>query len=64
MTKKRVAIPDLNDYKEAGRKLAMITAYDYPTARIAAASGADMNLVGDSLGNVGLGYESTAPVTL
>ena len=64
MSKKRIAIPDFNDYKEAGRKLAMITAYDYSTARIAAAAGADMLLVGDSLGNVVLGYESTAPVTL
>ena len=64
MAKKTLAIPDLACMKEWGRKLAMITAYDYPTAKIAAAAGVDMILVGDSLGNVVLGYDSTIPVTL
>ncbi len=44
--------------------LVMVTAYDYPGARHAEAAGVDLILVGDSLGNVVLGYDSTAPVTL
>ncbi|MGQ9855690.1 MAG: 3-methyl-2-oxobutanoate hydroxymethyltransferase [Fervidobacterium sp.] len=44
--------------------IVMITAYDYPTARIASESGVDIILVGDSLGNVVLGYDSTIPVTM
>ncbi|UOQ42734.1 3-methyl-2-oxobutanoate hydroxymethyltransferase [Halobacillus salinarum] len=50
--------------KEKKEKIAMITAYDYPSALMAEKSGADMILVGDSLGNVVLGYDSTIPVTL
>ncbi len=44
--------------------LVMVTAYDYPAGRQAQAAGVDVVLVGDSLGNVVLGYDSTAPVTL
>lgn len=44
--------------------LVMVTAYDYPSAKHAEAAGVDLILVGDSLGNVVLGYDSTAPVTL
>jgi len=44
--------------------IVMITAYDYPSAKIAAGSGIDILLVGDSLGNVVLGYDSTVPVTM
>ncbi len=44
--------------------ITMITAYDYPTARIASEAGIDIILVGDSLGNVILGYDSTIPVTM
>jgi len=44
--------------------IVMITAYDYPTAKIANESGAEIILVGDSLGNVILGYDSTIPVTM
>ncbi|WP_275669604.1 MULTISPECIES: 3-methyl-2-oxobutanoate hydroxymethyltransferase [Actinomyces] len=50
--------------KERGEKLTMLTAYDAVTARILDAAGTDMLLVGDSLGNVMLGYDSTMPVTL
>ncbi|MBD1381676.1 3-methyl-2-oxobutanoate hydroxymethyltransferase [Metabacillus arenae] len=44
--------------------IVMLTAYDYPTAKLAEAAGVDMILVGDSLGMVVLGYESTIPVTI
>ncbi|GFR36918.1 3-methyl-2-oxobutanoate hydroxymethyltransferase [Insulibacter thermoxylanivorax] len=44
--------------------IAMITAYDYPSAKLAQEAGADILLVGDSLGMVVLGYDSTIPVTL
>jgi 3-methyl-2-oxobutanoate hydroxymethyltransferase len=47
-----------------GQRLAMLTAYDFPTARLAAEGGIDLILVGDSLGMVVLGYDSTLPVTL
>ena len=47
-----------------GQRLAMLTAYDFPTARLAADGGIDLILVGDSLGMVVLGYDSTLPVTL
>jgi 3-methyl-2-oxobutanoate hydroxymethyltransferase len=47
-----------------GQRLAMLTAYDFPTARLAAEGGIDLILVGDSLGMVVLGYDSTLPVTV
>lgn len=50
--------------RKGGEKLAMVTAYDYPTARLAEAAGLDLLLVGDSLGTVVLGYATTAPVTM
>lgn len=57
--------PTVLDFKgrKAGR-LVMVTAYDAPTARLAVAAGVDMLLVGDSLGMVVLGYDSTVPVTM
>jgi 3-methyl-2-oxobutanoate hydroxymethyltransferase len=55
---------DFLKMKKAGEKIAMITAYDYPSAKLAEQSEVDLILVGDSLGNVVLGYDSTVPVTL
>lgn len=50
--------------KAEGRKLTMLTAYDYSTAKLIDEAGVDSILVGDSLGNVMLGYDSTIPVTM
>jgi 3-methyl-2-oxobutanoate hydroxymethyltransferase len=47
-----------------GARLAMLTAYDFPSARLVAEAGIDLVLVGDSLGMVVLGYDSTVPVTM
>ena len=61
---KPVTVPRLREMKKDGRKIVMITAYDYPSARIAEAAGVDVILVGDSMGNVVQGHSSTLPVTL
>ena len=60
----KLAIPELRESKRRGQKLSMLTAYDYPTARIVDQAGVDMILVGDSLGMVCLGYPDTVPVTM
>lgn len=54
----------LMEMKQRGEKIAMLTAYDYSTARIMDAAGMDIILVGDSAANVMAGYESTVPITL
>jgi len=64
MTDKMITAPGLLEMKQAGQKIVVLTAYDYPTARLADASGIDVVLVGDSLGNVVLGYPNTLPVTM
>ncbi|MBH0229563.1 3-methyl-2-oxobutanoate hydroxymethyltransferase [Halobacillus yeomjeoni] len=53
-----------NKMKNENNKIAMITAYDYPSAKMAEEAQADMILIGDSLGMTVLGYDSTIPVTL
>lgn len=55
---------DFMKMKESKGKIVMVTAYDYPAAKQAEAAEVDMILVGDSLGMVVLGYDSTVPVTL
>ena len=60
---KKLTIPDIIKRK-GGEKLTVLTAYDASFARLLDAAGIDILLVGDSLGNVLLGYESTVPVTM
>ncbi len=61
---KRVRVPDLKQMKARGQKIAMLTAYDALMARLLDRAGLDVLLVGDSMGMVMLGYETTLPVTL
>jgi 3-methyl-2-oxobutanoate hydroxymethyltransferase len=60
----KVSAPSLRLSKQRGERLVCLTAYDYPTARVLDEAGIDIILVGDSLGNVVLGYGNTVPVTL
>ncbi|MBT2682006.1 3-methyl-2-oxobutanoate hydroxymethyltransferase [Bacillus sp. ISL-37] len=55
---------DFLKMKQTGNKIVMVTAYDYPSAKHAEQAEADLILVGDSLGMVVLGYDSTIPVTM
>ena len=59
-----VRVPDLRKRKERGEKIAVLTAYDATMAGLFDRAGIDVLLVGDSLGTVILGYDSTVPVTL
>lgn len=60
----RVTTATLQEMKAKGEKITLLTAYDYPTARLLDEAGIDILLVGDSVGNVILGYENTLPVTM
>ena len=60
----RVTINQIKEMKQKGEKITMLTAYDYSTAKIIDEAGIPLILVGDSLGMVMLGYESTIPVTM
>lgn len=61
---RRVTVSDLREMKRRGERIAALTAYDYLFARLVDAAGVDVVLVGDSLGQVVLGLDSTLPVTL
>ena len=61
---KRVTTRTLQEMKNAGQKISMLTGYDFSMARIIDASGVDVILVGDSASNVMAGHETTLPITL
>ena len=62
--KKKVSVLDMKKMKQEGKKFTMVTAYDYTSASIVDSSTAELILVGDSLGMVMLGYDSTTGVTM
>jgi len=64
MEKKKISISEIQEMKRRGEKITSITAYDYPFARLVDEAGFDVVFVGDSLGMVCLGYESTVTVTM
>jgi 3-methyl-2-oxobutanoate hydroxymethyltransferase len=64
ITRPKVTVRTIRDMKAERVRIVSVTAYDYPSARLADEAGVDLILVGDSLGMVVLGYESTLPVTL
>jgi 3-methyl-2-oxobutanoate hydroxymethyltransferase len=59
-----VALPRLAEMKAAGEPIVMVTAYDYPSARVAEEAGVDLVLVGDTAAMVVLGYPGTEPVSM
>ncbi|MGZ3638678.1 MAG: 3-methyl-2-oxobutanoate hydroxymethyltransferase, partial [Ktedonobacterales bacterium] len=60
----RVTPDQIRQMKARGERIPMLTAYDYATAQILDAAGVSILLVGDSMGMVMLGYDSTLPVTV
>lgn len=64
MDRKKLTISELMQKKQNRQKITMMTAYDYPSGSLVDQSGIDTILVGDSLGMVVLGYDSTVPVTM
>src|ERR1700761_6138708 len=67
----KVTVPDILSRKSglyssssSPKKIVSLAAYDYPTARLLDEAGVDVVLIGDSLGMVGLGYDTTLPVTI
>ena len=63
-TGKKIRVPDLASMKACGERITMLTAYDATMARLLDRAGIDLLLVGDSLGHVILGFDTTIPVTL
>ena len=61
---KRVTVKSIQEMKDTGEKISMLTAYDYTMARIVDGAGVDVILVGDSASNVMAGHETTLPITL
>jgi 3-methyl-2-oxobutanoate hydroxymethyltransferase len=61
---RRITVRDLHELKQRGEKIVVLTAYDYTFARIVDESGVDVILVGDSVGQVIAGHDSTLPVTI
>src|ERR1700710_177961 len=61
---KKVTLADLRAVRTSGNKLAMLTCYDFTTARLMQEAGVPLLLVGDSAANVVLGYDTTLPVSL
>lgn len=64
MSKQKITVPDILSRKHDGRKITMLTAYDYLFARLIDSAGIDIILVGDSLGTVIQGHHTTLPVTM
>ena len=64
MERKKITPVDIQAMKAAGKKITMLTAYDYPTALLEDRAGIDIILVGDSVAMTVLGYENTLPVTM
>lgn len=64
MSSQRVTTAYFQEAKKTGQRITMLTAYDYPMAKMVDEAGIDAILVGDSLGNAVLGYDSTIPVTM
>lgn len=62
--RKKVTIPDVLNMKTEGRRISMLTSYDYPFTRIMDTAGVDIILVGDSAGVVFAGHDTTLPVTM
>lgn len=62
--RRKVTVQNLLERKGNGEKITALTAYDYPTAMLVDQAGIDMILIGDSVGNVVLGYDNTLPVTM
>ena len=63
-TPRKYNIHDLKKMKKLGKKISVLTAYDYPSAKACASANVDCILVGDSVGMVCLGYNTTQPVTM
>ena len=60
----KITVNKVRGMRDEGRGIVALTAYDFPFAKILDEAGVDIVLVGDSLGNVALGYKNTLPVTM